>query len=71
MLLRNGYPLSFTQNQVWKFLNNKHQSNPNSNSTYQSSPHQRCIFFKLSYIGSTSLQVEKELHLFIHFFFYS
>ena len=64
MLLKNGYPLFFIQNQIRKFLNKKHQSNLNNNSDYQPSPYQRCIFFKLSCIGSTSLQVEKELRTF-------
>ena len=57
------YPLFFIQYQIRKFLNNK-QSNINSNSNYRPCPYQCCIFFKLSYIGSTSLQVEKELRSF-------
>ena len=64
MLLKNGYPLSFKKNQIRKFLNNKYQFNLDNNSNYQPCAYQRCIFFKLSYIGSTSLQVEKELDLF-------
>ena len=61
MLLKNGYPLSFIQNQIRNFLNHKHQFNLDNNSNYQPCPYQRCIFFKLSDIGSTSLLVEKEL----------
>ena len=64
MLLKNGYLFSFIQNQIRKFLNNKHQFNLDNNSNYQPCPYQCCIFFKLSYVGSTSLQVEYELRSF-------
>ena len=58
------YPLSFIQNQIRKFLNNKHQFNLNNIFDYQPCSYQRCIFFNLSYIGSTLLHVEKELRSF-------
>ena len=66
VLLLNGYPLSFMQAQIRKFLNKRHnnisQSHPTDESSNQSS--NRIIFFRLPYIGNQSIQIEKELRPF-------
>ena len=49
MLLRNGYPLPFIQNQIRRFLNNK-----------QATP----LILRLPFIGNTSLHIEKEFKSF-------
>ena len=66
MLLLNGYPLSFIQAQIRKFLNERHnsitQSQPTDESSNQSS--NRIILFRLPYIGNQSVKIEKELRSF-------
>ena len=66
MLLLNGYPLSFIQAQIRKFLNKRHnnisQSQPTDESSNQS--FNRIILFRLPYIGNQSVQIEKELRSF-------
>ena len=66
MLLLNGYPLSFIQAQIRKFLNERRNNITQSQSTDESSNQSsnRIILFRLPYIGNQSIQIEKELRSF-------
>ena len=58
MLLRDGSPLSFNQNQICCFLNNKHSSlNTSTKMDIQATR----LILRLPFIGNTSLHIEKEL----------
>ena len=61
MLLKNGYPLSFIQNQIRRFLNSKYSSSIFKNQDQKRIPR---IILKLPFIGDPSLHVEKELKSF-------
>ena len=65
MLLRNGYPLHFIQNQISRFLDNKYCKS-NCNQKSEERIHRPCIILKLPFIGDHSLYVEKELQSFFH-----
>ena len=65
MLLGNGYPLHFIQNQISRFLDNKY-----CKFKFKQKCEERvyclCIILKLPFIGDYSLYVEKELQSFFH-----
>jgi len=61
MLLRNGYPLIFIQNQIRQFLNSKYSESDSHRKNDRCIPR---IILKLSFIGDPSLHLEKELKLF-------
>ena len=65
MLLRNGYPLYFIQNQISRFLDSKYCK---FNFTQKNEKHvlRPRIILKLPLIGDHSLHVEKELQSFFH-----
>ena len=65
MLLSNGYPLYFIQNQISRFLNNKYCKS-NFKQKSKEHIHRPRIVLKLPFIGDHSLNVEKELQLFSH-----
>ena len=58
MLLRIGYPLPFIQNQICRFLNNKHSDLNISNKMDKQATH---FILRLPFIGNASLHIEKEL----------
>ena len=61
MLLRNGYPLPFIQNQIRRFLNNKHSD---LNISKKVDKQATRLILRLPFIGNTSLHIEKELKSF-------
>ena len=61
MLLRNGYPLLFIQNQIRRFLNNKHSDLKVSKKVDKQATR---LILRLPFIGNTSLHTEKELKSF-------
>ena len=65
MLLRNGYPLHFIQNQISRFLDNKYFKS-NFKQKCEEHIHRPRIILKLPFIGDHSLRVEKELQSFFH-----
>ena len=65
MLLRNGYPLHFIQNQISRFLDNKYCKSKYKQKSEKHIHHPR-IILKLPFIGDYSLHVEKELQSFFH-----
>ena len=65
MLLRNGYPLHFIQNQISRFLDNKYCKS-NFKQKCEEHVHRLRIILKLPFIGDHSLHVEKELQSFFH-----
>ena len=65
MLLLNGYPLSFIQAEIRKFLNERHNSITQSQSTDESSNQSsNRILFRLPYIRNQSITIEKEVRSF-------
>ena len=60
MLLRNGYPLRFIQNQISQFLHNKY-CKFNFKEKSQKDIHRPRIILKLPLIGDHLLHVEKEI----------
>ena len=60
LLLRNGYPLSFIQNHIRRFLNKRYSNLTSKNND----KHTRRIILKLPYIGNPSIQLEKEFKSF-------
>ena len=61
MLLRNGYPLHFIQNQISRFLDNKYCIS-NFKQKCEEHIHRLRIISKLPFIGDHSLHVEKKNH---------
>jgi len=61
MLLRNGYPLLFVQNQIRRFLNSKYSESDSHRKKGRRIPR---IILKLPSIGDSYLHLEKELKLF-------
>ena len=56
MLLRNGYPLPFIQNQIRRFLNNKHSDLNISKKVDKLATR---LILRLPFIGNTSLHIKK------------
>jgi len=61
MLLRKGYPLSFSQNQIRRFLYSKYSESDSHRKNDRRIPR---IILKLPFIGDPSLHLEKELKVF-------
>ena len=57
ILLRNGYPLSIIQNQMCRFLKNKHSNRNMSKKIYKQATR---LILRLPFIGNASLHLEKE-----------
>ena len=57
MLLRKGYPLPFIQNQICRFLNNKHSD---LNISKKMDKQATRLILRLTFFGNTSLHLEKE-----------
>ena len=61
MLLRNNFPLPFIQNQIRRFLNNKHSD---LNISKKVDKQATRLILRLPFIGNTSLHIKKELKSF-------
>ena len=61
MLLRNDNPLPFIQNQIRRFLNNKHSD---FNISKKADKKITRLILQLRFIGNTFLHIEKELKSF-------